>query len=166
MNQHQIFCRSRNKEGLGSTKPTWLLSSCLDNLQLEHQICIFPARLATAQSQAAPALSDIPVAMRTSGGVCDEPQNVFLLKPAGRGLRGRKQNPFLEIMRLEERWQLTHASLSVATGAVWGLGLHWRFVLILHRKHLSEGLEGVQRVVGLEKQTKSALYFNSSSFHS
>lgn len=116
---------------MGSSNPTWLVSSCLDNLQSrqQHQICFFQ--------------SDWPrcnLTLLLPAGCVTSPRTSFFSNlAAGRGLRGRKSNPFFGIQRCEEGRQLTDASLSVAAGAVGGLC--WRFVLILHGKHLSEGPE-------------------------
>lgn len=71
----------------------------------------FAVNLATATSQAALSLSSIPVLMWITNGVCDEHQNVFLLKPGCWTTPGRKEvESFFGLWDFKEddSWQMHH----------------------------------------------------------
>lgn len=71
----------------------------------------FAVNLAMATSQAALSLSSIPVLMWITNGVCDEHQNVFLLKPGCWTTPGRKEvESFFGLWDFKEddSWQMHH----------------------------------------------------------
>lgn len=154
MNQHHIFCRFRNEEGTSSDegpedwaplKPHGLYPVVWTTYKEDCSIkyAFFQPDWPWHHLKLLPPLRGIPAAMRRSGGVCDEPQNVSLFKPAGRGLKREEAESFLggsRDLRRDDSWHMRPSP-----AAVGGLGLSWRLVLILHREHLSAGPEGEQR---------------------
>lgn len=98
----------------------------------------FASSLATATSQAALSLSGGPVLMWITNGVCDEHQNVFLLKPGCRTTPGWKEvesffGPW--DFKEDDSWQMHHYWWPLVL--FWGLGLNWRVMLINHLSFVS-----------------------------